>query len=224
MNEMKDMNEFVVGLTPEEIETIEGHDYTAVERGVFEVAYDGTISNFTVKVGTIIPGTILKTVNNEVIVDLGYKSEGVIPLQEFRDDDLPIPGTKIDVFVESLEDTDGRVTVSKEKAHFHTVWNDIKIAYDENLILKGKVIKRIKGGLTVRIMGVDAFLPGSQVALRQVPNLEKFCGEELDFRVIKLNKRRRNIVVADRFLKKPEANSKRTSSQSWKKSRFARVL
>jgi small subunit ribosomal protein S1 len=198
MNEMKDMNEFVVGLTPEEIETIEGHDYTAVERGVFEVAYDGTISNFTVKVGTIIPGTILKTVNNEVIVDLGYKSEGVIPLQEFRDDDLPIPGTKIDVFVESLEDTDGRVTVSKEKAHFHTVWNDIKIAYDENLILKGKVIKRIKGGLTVRIMGVDAFLPGSQVALRQVPNLEKFCGEELDFRVIKLNKRRRNIVVSRR--------------------------
>jgi len=198
MDEMKDMNEFVVGLTDEEIETIEGHDYTASERGVFEAAYDGTISNFTVKVGTIIPGTILKTVNNEVIVDLGYKSEGVIPLQEFRDDDLPLPGTKIDVFVESLEDTDGRVTVSKEKAHFHTVWNDIKIAYDENLILKGKVIKRIKGGLTVRIMGVDAFLPGSQVALRQVPNLEKFCGEELDFRVIKLNKRRRNIVVSRR--------------------------
>ena len=195
---MSEMKEFVVGLTAQEIETIEGHDYTASERSDFEAAYAGTIANFTVKVGTIISGTILKTANNEVIVDLGYKSEGVIPLQEFRDDDAPLPGAKVDVFVESLEDTDGRVTVSKEKAHFHTVWNDIKVAYDENLILKGKVIKRIKGGLTVRIMGVDAFLPGSQVALRQVPNLEKFCGEELDFRVIKLNKRRRNIVVSRR--------------------------
>ncbi len=195
---MSEMKEFVVGLTAEEIETIEGHDYTASERSDFEAAYAGTIANFTVKVGTIISGTILKTANNEVIVDLGYKSEGVIPLQEFRDEDAPEPGTKVDVFVESLEDTDGRVTVSKEKAHFHTVWNDIKVAYDENLILKGKVIKRIKGGLTVRIMGVDAFLPGSQVALRQVPNLEKFCGNELDFRVIKLNKRRRNIVVSRR--------------------------
>jgi small subunit ribosomal protein S1 len=195
---MSEKNEFVVGLTDEEIETIEGHDYTASERSDFEAAYAGTIANFTVKVGTIISGTILKTANNEVIVDLGYKSEGVIPLQEFRDEDPPQQGAKVDVFVESLEDTDGRVTVSKEKAHFHTVWNDIKVAYDDNLILKGKVIKRIKGGLTVRIMGVDAFLPGSQVALRQVPNLEKFCGEELDFRVIKLNKRRRNIVVSRR--------------------------
>ena len=195
---MSEMKEFIVGLTDEEIETIEGHDYTASERSVFEEAYAGTIANFVVKVGTIIQGTILKTANNEVIVDLGYKSEGVIPLQEFRDEEAPQPGTKVDVFVESLEDTDGRVTVSKEKAHFHTVWNDIKVAYDENLIVKGKVIKRIKGGLTVRVMGVDAFLPGSQVALRQVPNLEQFCGNELDFRVIKLNKRRRNIVVSRR--------------------------
>ncbi len=196
---MSEQNEFVVGLTPEEIETIEGHDYTAAERNSLEAAYEGTISsNFTVKVGTIISGTILKKAENEVIVDLGYKSEGVIPLQEFRDGEVPPPGTRVDVFVESLEDSDGRVSVSREKAHFHTVWNDIKVAYDENAVLKGKVIKRIKGGLTVRIMGVDAFLPGSQVALRQVPNLEKFCGEELDFRVIKLNKRRRNIVVSRR--------------------------
>ncbi len=196
---MTEKNEFVVGLTAEEIETIEGQDYTASERSDFEAAYAGTIANFNVKVGTIIAGTILKTANNEVIVDLGYKSEGVIPLNEFRDEnDQPDPGRKVDVFVESLEDPDGRVTVSKEKAHFHTVWNDIKVAYDENLILKGDVIKRIKGGLTVRIMGVEAFLPGSQVALRQVPNLEKFCGQAFDFRVIKLNKRRRNIVVSRR--------------------------
>ncbi len=196
---MTEKNEFVVGLTAEEIETIEGQDYTASERSDFEAAYAGTIANFTVRVGTIIAGTILKTANNEVIVDLGYKSEGVIPLNEFRDEnDQPDPGRKVDVFVESLEDPDGRVTVSKEKAHFHTVWNDIKVAYDENLILKGDVIKRIKGGLTVRIMGVEAFLPGSQVALRQVPNLEKFCGQAFDFRVIKLNKRRRNIVVSRR--------------------------
>jgi len=188
----------IVGLTPEEIEAIEGQEYTQAERAELEAIYNGAMSSVIVKLGGIVPGTILKQVGNEVIVDIGFKSEGVIPLSEFREGEEAIPGQQVDVFIENLEDADGRVTVSKEKAHFHKVWADIKAAYDSGAILTGKVMRRIKGGLVVRIMGVDAFLPGSQVALRQVPNLEKFSGQELEFRVIKLNKRRRNIVVSRR--------------------------
>ena len=190
--------EYVVGLTPEEIEKMEGQEYTREERRVLEESYDKTLTTTEVKVGSIVPGTILQKVGNEVIVDIGYKSEGVIPLSEFREDEDILAGSLVDVFIESLEDPDGRVAVSKEKAHFHKVWTDIKAAYDNGTILRGTVIKRIKGGLVVRIMGVDAFLPGSQVALRQVPNLEKFISQKLEFRVIKLNKRRRNIVVSRR--------------------------
>ncbi len=195
---MSDEKEFIVGLSEEDIEAIEGQDYTREERRLLETQYDNTLGQTVLRVGTIVPGRIITANDKEVLVNIGYKSEGVIPRQEFRSDEQVSEGTRVDVFIEKLEDDDGRVSVSKEKAHFHRVWNDIKAAYDENTVLKGTVIKRIKGGLTVRIMGVDAFLPGSQVALRQVPNLEKFCGEELDFRVIKLNKRRRNIVVSRR--------------------------
>ena len=195
MNEEK---EFIVGLSEEDIEAIEGQDYTREERRLLETQYDNTLGQTVLRVGTIVPGRIIASNDKEVLVNIGYKSEGVIPRQEFRSDEEVSEGIRVDVFIEKLEDDDGRVSVSKEKAHFHKVWNDIKAAYDEGTIVRGTVIKRIKGGLTARIMGVDAFLPGSQVALRQVPNLEKFCGEELDFRVIKLNKRRRNIVVSRR--------------------------
>jgi small subunit ribosomal protein S1 len=190
--------EFIVGLSEEDIEAIEGQDYTREERRLLETQYDNTLGQTVLRVGTIVPGRIIASNDKEVLVNIGYKSEGVIPRQEFRSDEEVSEGIRVDVFIEKLEDDDGRVSVSKEKAHFHKVWNDIKAAYDEGTIVRGTVIKRIKGGLTARIMGVDAFLPGSQVALRQVPNLEKFCGEELDFRVIKLNKRRRNIVVSRR--------------------------
>lgn len=195
---LMDPIEGCVGLTPEEIERIEGMEYSPEERRRLEESYNSTIMTAEVKIGAILPGTILQKVGNEVIVDIGYKSEGVIPLTEFREDEEIVAGRKVDVYVETLEDQDGRVAVSKEKAHFHKVWSDIKSAYDNGTILEGTVLKRIKGGLVVRIMGVDAFLPGSQVALRQVPNLEKFINQKLEFRVIKLNKRRRNIVVSRR--------------------------
>lgn len=190
--------EFIVGLTEDEIERMEGQEYTREQRKLLEESYEKTLTTTEVKVGSIVSGTILQKVGNEVIVDIGYKSEGVIPISEFREDEEIVQGLQVDVFIESLEDPDGRVAVSKEKAHFHKVWTDIKAAYDNGTILRGTVIKRIKGGLVVRIMGVDAFLPGSQVALRQVPNLEKFIAQKLEFRVIKLNKRRRNIVVSRR--------------------------
>jgi len=191
-------DELVVGLTPEEIEAIEGQDYSKKQREELESRYLENIGSDKIRPGAIVSGTILRKVGNEVIVDIGYKSEGIIPINEFGKDEEIVPGQTVDVLIETLEDQDGRVSVSKEKAHFHKVWKDIKEAYDTGSEIKGTIVRRIKGGLKVRIMGVEAFLPGSQVDLRQVPNLEQFIGKEFDFRVIKLNKRRRNIVVSRR--------------------------
>jgi len=154
------------------------------------------IGNLDVNVGTIVAANLLRQVKDKVIVTISKNIEGTIPISEFTNDEEIVPGKQVSVFVESTEVVDGRISVSKEKAKFHTVWHDIKFAFDEHLIVKGDVIKRTKGGLTVSLMGLEAFLPESQVALRQVPNLEKFCGQAFDFRVIKLNKKRRNIVVS----------------------------
>jgi small subunit ribosomal protein S1 len=195
---VSEKEELIVGLTAEEIEAIEGQDYSRKQREELEAQYLDNIGSHQIKPGTIVTGKILRKVGNEVIVDINYKSEGIIPISEFGKDEEIVPGDSVDVLIETLEDQDGRVSVSKEKAHFHMVWKDIKDAYDTGSEIKGTIVRRIKGGLKVRIMGVEAFLPGSQVALRQVPNLEQFINREYDFRVIKLNKRRRNIVVSRR--------------------------
>ncbi len=204
-------NELIVGLTLEEIEAIEGQDYSVAQREELEAQYLENIGSNQIRPGAIVTGRLLRRVGNEVIVDINYKSEGIIPMSEFGKDEEIIPGEEVDVLIETLEDQDGRVSVSKEKAHFHKVWKDIKDAYDTGSEITGTIVRRIKGGLKVRIMGVEAFLPGSQVALRQVPNLEQFLGNDYNFRVIKLNKRRRNIVVSRRqVLEEARAEQKET--------------
>ncbi|MCD4776688.1 MAG: 30S ribosomal protein S1 [Candidatus Aegiribacteria sp.] len=208
---MTKKDELIVGLTLEEIEAIEGQDYSAAQREELEIQYLENIGSHQIKPGAIVTGKLLRRVGNEVIVDINYKSEGVIPMNEFGKDEEIVPGEPVDVLIENLEDQDGRVSVSKEKAHFHLVWKDIKDAYDTGSEIKGTIVRRIKGGLKVKIMGVEAFLPGSQVALRQVPNLEQFLGNDYYFRVIKLNKRRRNIVVSRRqVLEEARAEQKET--------------
>ncbi len=208
---MTDKGDFIVGLTLEEIEAIEGQDYSLTQRQELEAQYLENIGSNQIRPGAIVTGKLLRRVGNEVIVDINYKSEGIIPMSEFAKDEEIIPGEPVDVLIETLEDQDGRVSVSKEKAHFHKVWKDIKDAYDSGSEIIGTIVRRIKGGLKVKIMGVEAFLPGSQVALRQVPNLEQFLGNDYNFRVIKLNKRRRNIVVSRRqVLEEARAEQKET--------------
>ncbi len=208
---MTDKDELIVGLTLEEIEAIEGQDYSLAQREELEAQYLENIGSNQIRPGAIVTGKLLRRVGNEVIVDINYKSEGIISMSEFGKDEEIIPGESVDVLIETLEDQDGRVSVSKEKAHFHKVWKDIKDAYDTGSEITGTIVRRIKGGLKVKIMGVEAFLPGSQVALRQVPNLEQFLGNDYNFRVIKLNKRRRNIVVSRRqVLEEARAEQKET--------------
>ena len=160
--------------------------------------YEATIQTF--EEGQIVRGTVTGIRENEVIVDVGFKSEGTIPLQEFRSVDNLTVGDQFDVYLEKLENQEGLVVLSKEKADFFKVWGQIKDAHDNNQIVQGRVKRRIKGGLVVDLLGVDAFLPGSQIALRQVPNLDDLINQTLDFKIIKINKRRRNIVVSRRVV------------------------
>jgi small subunit ribosomal protein S1 len=160
--------------------------------------YEDTIQTF--EEGQIVRGTVTDIRENEVIVDVGFKSEGTIPYAEFRNIDNLAVGNQFDVYLEKLENNDGLVVLSKEKADFFKVWGQIKDAHDNNQIVQGRVKRRIKGGLVVDLLGVEAFLPGSQIALRQVPNLDELLNQALDFKIIKINKRRRNIVVSRRVV------------------------
>ena len=168
--------------------------------------YEETLTD--VAEGKILRGIVVEVRENEVLLNIGFKSEGVIPLEEFGGAELK-PGDEFDVFLEKLENQDGLVALSKERADFLKVWDRIKVAHENNEIVTGQVDRRIKGGLVVKLWGVDTFLPGSQVALRQVPNLEDLIGKDIECRIIKKNKRRRNVVVSRRIVLEQEREAKK---------------
>ncbi len=152
--------------------------------------------------GEVVKGTVLKVTPSEVIVDVGYKSEGMIPIQEFLDEHGQVtvqPGDIVDVLLERTEDRDGYVVLSREKAEKMKIWDEVEKAYAERKVVIGRVIDRVKGGLAVDI-GVRAFLPGSQIDVRPVRNLDALKGQELRMRVIKVNKKRGNIVLSRKVL------------------------
>lgn len=174
--------------------------------GMLEM-YDETLSN--IEEGEIVTARVLRVTDKSVILDLGFKSEGSVNRDEFKDPDSLEIGEEVEVFLENLEDEDGVVVLSKKKADFLRVWEKIKEAHESGAPVAGMLTRKIKGGVTVDLMGVDAFLPGSQIALRRVPNIEDLIGETYEFKIIKLNKRRRNIVVSRRVLLEADREIKR---------------
>ncbi|TVP74743.1 MAG: S1 RNA-binding domain-containing protein, partial [Gemmatimonadales bacterium] len=164
-----------------------------------------------VREGDIVQARVLKKTENSVILEFGFKSEGSVALDEFKEPDSLSVGDEVEVLLESLEDDDGVVVLSKRKADFLRVWEKIREAHDDDRPVKGVLARKIKGGVTVDLMGVDAFLPGSQIALRRVPNIEDLIGETYKFKIIKLNKRRRNIVVSRRVILEAEREKKRST-------------
>ena len=161
--------------------------------------------------GEVVNAEVIKVTQNVVIMDFGFKSEGAVPLEEFKDLDSLKPGEKIEVLLESLEDDEGVVILSKKKADFLRVWEIIREAHENEESVQGILTRKIKGGVTVDVMGVDAFLPGSQIALRRVPNIDDLIGQTLNFKIIKLNKRRRNIVVSRRAILEESREKNRAS-------------
>lgn len=159
--------------------------------------------------GKVVTGKISQVNDQEVLVDVNFKSEGVISRNEFKEGEIPEVGSEIEVFIEKLEDDDGRLVLSKQKADFVRVWERIHQAFENNEIVRGTLTKRIKGGVVVDLFGIDAFLPGSQIDLRQIPDINALIGQDFDLKVIKVNKARRNIVVSRRVVLEEQRNSQR---------------
>jgi small subunit ribosomal protein S1 len=173
-------------------------EYSLDEYEALLEVYEESIQD--IREGQIVTGHILRVDENVVVLDIGFKSEGAVPRDEFKETESLEVGAEVDVFLENLEDQDGRVVLSKKKADFYKVWDKIRQAYETGEIVQGRLARKIKGGVIVDLFGVDAFLPGSQIALRRVPDIDALIGQTMEFKIIKLNKRRRNIVVSRRMI------------------------
>lgn len=173
----------------------------------FASLLEGQIKKFTPE--TVIKGKILVITKDEVIVDIKYKSEGVIPVDDFRDLTQYKTGDEVDVFIEELEDKDGKVVLSKSKADKILNWEKTVEACEEGKIVNGKIYKRVKGGLMVDV-GMDAFLPGSQIDVKNPKNLDEYLGKSYDFKVIKINYERKNIVLSRRLILEEEKKRDKT--------------
>jgi small subunit ribosomal protein S1 len=180
-------------------------DYSDDEYQQMLSMYEGTMASIVE--GEIVKSKVLRITDNAVILDVGFKSEGSVALDEFKE--VPKEGDEVEVFLEHLEDQEGAVVLSKKKADFMRVWEKIRVAHESDQPVEGTLVKKIKGGVVVNLMGVDAFLPGSQIALRRVPNIDELLGHTYEFKIIKLNKRRRNIVVSRRVILENERAHKR---------------
>src|SRR3984885_1294647 len=166
--------------------------------------------------GEIVQGTVVAVQRDNVVIDIGGKSEGIIALHEFAAADNTVTvkvGDVVDVYIESRENDDGLVTLSKEKADKMKVWDEISSACERDELIEGTISQRVKGGLSVTIRGgVKAFLPGSQVDLRPIRNLDKLIGQTYQFKVIKFNKKRGNIVLSRRVLLEKERDEQKTKT------------
>jgi small subunit ribosomal protein S1 len=185
---------------------------TETAGGGFAELFEQSIK--AMKEGDVVRGRVLSIDDDNIQIDIGFKSEGLVPAWEFMDDDGTIQisvGDEVDVLLENAEGEDGRIVLSKEKADRLKIWDEISRAYKADESVEGVVIARVKGGLAVDI-GVKAFLPGSQVDLRPVRNLEQVVGQKLKFKVIKFNKRRANIVLSRRALLETERKRLREST------------
>jgi small subunit ribosomal protein S1 len=169
------------------------------ESSEFEQLYNQSIKSF--QKGALVKGRVLRVQSTAVLVDLGYKSDGIIPIEQFTPEELATlkPGDELEMFLEQAEDSKGNFILSREKAKKLQVWDDLNAASQNGTTLKGRVISKIKGGLMVDI-GVPAFLPGSQIDIKPVRDLDQYLGQVLDLRIIKMNSGRGNIVLSRRAI------------------------
>lgn len=183
--------------------------------GEFAELFEDAVAENEVKAGDIVKGSIVEVQPDYVLVDINYKSEGLIPMSEFRvveGTDAIQPGDEIEVYVDKIENDNGMIVLSKEKADMMRAWTDISRAAENQEHIEGTVISKVKGGLSVDI-GVKAFLPGSQIDLRPVRNMDMYIGKKFKFKVIKFNKKRGNIVLSRRALLEEERESLRSQTK-----------
>ena len=148
------------------------------------------------KEGEIIDGYVVSVDERAVLIDIGFKSESPISIKEFSPTDLPEIGTPIKVYIDSVEDISGRIKLSKKKADFYINLKELQRLMEEDETVNGVLRRRVKGGMIAEIMGLEAFLPGSQISIKPIPNLDQFIGKDTDFKILKINQERRNIIVS----------------------------
>ncbi len=205
--------------TEERHETSTEVDVPAVADTQDEISYDEMVALYDASMrhlseGEIVTGKVIGTTSNHVIIDVGYKSEGLVAISEFekRDGKVDVEvGQEIDVLLEKAEDGEGHVLLSKRKAERMKVWADVERSYNASEIIQGRVLERIKGGLTVDI-GIRAFLPGSLVDIKPIKNLESLCGEDLEFKVISMDRRRNNVVLSRKAVLEKEFAKKKAET------------
>jgi small subunit ribosomal protein S1 len=181
--------------------------FSGDDRAEMAAMYEETMKDFVE--GSIVPGTVLEVRSSEVLIDIGYKSEGVVPSYEFRDISKVKLGDTMDVLLAEIENDDGMVVLSKQKADEKLKWEFVLENYKEGSLVEGVVRNRVRGGLIVDVDGVDAFLPGSQIDVVPVHNTEVFVGQKLEFKIIKISTERRNIILSRRELMEERLRGKR---------------
>ncbi len=179
----------------------------------FAKLFEASTKEQDFKVGDVVNGTVVEVQSDYVLVDINYKSEGLIPIAEFRGEGVKSvsPGDNVEVLIDRIENENGMIVLSKDKADMLRAWNDISKAAENEEVIEGTIIAKVKGGLSVDI-GVKAFLPGSQIDLRPVRNMDVYIGKRYKFKVLKFNKKRGNIVLSRRALLEEERESLRTQT------------
>lgn len=172
--------------------------YSREDRTRLEQLYRGTLSE--VREGEIITGTVVSVGDKEVILNIGFKSEGIIPISEFRDKPSLKPGDQVDVFLETVEDQDGQLIISRKRAKHMRTWERILRAEEEDVILEGLIKRRTKGGFVVDLDGIEAFLPGSQIDVKPVRDFDAYVGKIMEFKVVKINHPFENVVISHKVL------------------------
>ncbi|MEL6650181.1 MAG: 30S ribosomal protein S1 [Bacteroidota bacterium] len=173
-------------------------EYTAKERAEMEALYAGTLREFNEN--EIVDGKIVSVGDKEVVMNIGFKSEGVVPINEFRDTPDMKPGDELEVFIESVEDKDGQLILSRKRAKNLRSWEKINASMESDVILQGHVMRRTKGGFVIDIDGIEAFLPGSQIDVKPVRDFDVYVGRDMEFKVVKINHAYENVVVSHKVL------------------------
>lgn len=173
----------------------------------FKTLFESKYAKLNIAEGSVVEGAIVNVLRDYAVVNIGFKSEGLVSIEEFRNLDGEItilPGEKVKVVVEELENDKGHIILSKEKADAVEAWNLVEKAYEEDDVIEGLVVNKVKGGLSVNLGGIKAFLPGSQIDLKPVKSLDKLIGNKYTFKILKLNKAKGNIVLSRRSILEAE--------------------
>ncbi len=175
-----------------------GEGYSEEERAKLEQLYDNTLSEVNEK--EVVKGTVVGIADRDVILNIGFKSDGLVPISEFRDMPDLKEGDEVEVFVENQEDANGQLILSRRKAKILTAWEKIQSALDNDEVIEGVVKRRTKGGLIVDIFGIEAFLPGSQIDVKPIRDFDIYVGKKMEVKVIKINYANDNVVVSHKVL------------------------